>query len=292
MITTPDFLTEFDDDITASESIPYCQVQNPKNLSLSEIRQYNVPWGIFVPNDQAELVELATLDYFTPTRLIFDQDTPQQREIDGFLTQHIRFVLIHRSAAIEVQEKMNNGWKYIGEAYRKGKITKYGELASKDREYYRLRTRYLLLFLDENNEPLHHIPLRLGLGAGTGGSISEEIKVFRGEIERVFFKLRKQPQKALSDRAHALTVLDIKLGVHKGEGKSPFVCPVERLAPAIEQVGVEKVVERRERTVKLVGTPIHSLMIPKSSETGQLILSLWELDFGQKKFVSVYFTLN
>ena len=75
MITTPEFLNEFDDDITASESIPYCQVQNPKNLSLSEIRQYKVPWGIFVPTDQAELVELATLDYFTPTRLIFDQDT-------------------------------------------------------------------------------------------------------------------------------------------------------------------------------------------------------------------------
>ncbi len=147
MITTPDFLKEFDDDITASESIPYAQVQNPKNLSLSEIRQYNVPWGIFVPNDQAELVELATLDYFTPTSLVFDQDTPQERSIDGFLTQHIRFVLIHRSAAIEVQEKMNNGWKYVGKAYSKGKLTKYGELASKDREYYRLRTRYLLLFL-------------------------------------------------------------------------------------------------------------------------------------------------
>ena len=35
-------------------------------------------------------------------------------------------------------------------------------------------------------------------------------------------------------------------------------------------------VERRERQVKLVGTPIQSLMIPKSSQTGQLILSLWE----------------
>ncbi len=276
MITTPDFLTEFDDDITASESIPYAQIQNPKNLSLSEIKQYNVPWGIFIPTDQAELVDLTVPDHFIPTRLVFDQDTPQQREIDGFLTQHIRFVLIHRSATIEVQEKMNNGWKYIGEAYRKGKLTKYGELASKDREYYRLRTRFLFLFLDENNEPLHHIPLRLGLGAGTGGSLSEEIRVFRSEIERVFFKLRKQPQKALSDRGHALTVLDIKLGVHKGEGKSPFVCPLERLAPAIDKIGVEKVVERRERKVKLVGTPIESLMIPKSSETGQLILSLWE----------------
>ena len=276
MTTTPAFLTEFDDDVTASESIPFAQVQNPKNLSLSEIRQYNVPWGVFVPTDQAELVELADLDYFTPTSLVFDQDTPQERSIEGFLSQHIRFALIHQSAGIEVQEKMNNGWKYVGKAYRKGKLSKYGELAAKDREYYRLRTRYLLLFLDENNLPLHSVPLRLGLGAGTGGSLSEEIRVFRSEIERVFFKLRKQPQKALSDRGHALTVLDIKLGVHKGDGKAPFVCPVERLAPAIDQIGVEKVVERRERQVKLVGTAIESLMIPKSSETGQLILSLWE----------------
>jgi hypothetical protein len=235
-----------------------------------------VPWGIFIPNDQAELVELRVPDHFTPTRLIFDPDTPQQREIDGFLTQHIRFALIHRSAGIEVQEKTNKGWRYIGEAYKRGKMTKYGELAGKEREYYRLRTRYLLLFLDENNEPLHRVPLRLGLGAGTGGSFSEEIKVFRSEIERVFFKLRKQPQKALSDRAQALTVLDIKLGIHKGDGKAPFICPIERLAPAIDKVGVEKVVERRERQIKLIGTPIQSLMIPKSSETGQLILSLWD----------------
>ncbi len=284
MTTTPAFLTEFDDDITVSESIPYAQVANPKNLSLSEIKQYNVPWGIFLPTDQAELVGFNVPDHFTSTRLVFDQDTPQQREVDGFLTQHLRFSLIHRSN-IEVQEKTGNGWQFVCEAYKKGKLTISGELATKERESYRLRTRYLLLFLDNNNEPLHRIPLRLGLGAGTGGSIGEEVKVFRGEIERVFFKLRGQPQKALSDKAHALTVLDIQLGVHKGDGKAPFVCPAVRLAPAVDQVGTEKVVERRgDRTVKLVGTPIENLMIPKSSETGQLILSLWNeyLDFPTK----------
>ncbi len=162
MITTPDFLTEFDDEIQASQAIPFCQVHNPKNLSLSEIRQYQVPWGIFIPNDQAKLVELKAPDYFTPTRLVFDQDTPQPREIDGFLTQRIRFALIHRSKGIEVQEKTDNGWRYIGEAYSKGKLSKYGELASKDRECYRLRTRYLLLFQDDNNAPLHKVPLRSG----------------------------------------------------------------------------------------------------------------------------------
>ncbi len=275
-MTNTDFLTEFDDDVTGSESIPYAQIHNPDNLSLSQIKQFNIPWGLFIATEQAELVELTVPDHFTPTSLVFDQDTPQQREVDGFLTQHLRFSLIHRSN-IEVQEKTENGWQYLGEAYKKGKLTIYGELANRQRENYRLRTRYLLLLLDDNNEPLHRIPLRLGLGAGTGGSIGEEVKVFRGEIERVFFKLRGQSQKALSDRAHALTVLDIQLGVHKGDGKAPFVCPAVRLAPAVDLVGVEKVVERRgDRTVKLVGTPIQDLMLPKSSETGQLILSLWD----------------
>lgn len=92
-----------------------------------------------------------------------------------------------------MQQKTNNGWQYVGEAYQQGNLSNYGELASQDREHYRLRTRYLLLFLDENNNPLHRIPLRLGLGAGTGGSVGEEVKVFRTEIEKVFFKLRKQP---------------------------------------------------------------------------------------------------
>ncbi len=275
-MTNTDFLTEFDEDVTLSESIPYCQIHNPDNLSLSQIKQFNIPWGVFIPNEQAELVELRVPDHFTPTSLVFDQDKPTERHIDGFLTQHIRFSLIHRSN-IEVQEKTDNGWQYVGMAYRKGKLTRYGEFTHQNRDSYRLRTRYLILFLDDNNEPLHHIPLRLGLGAGTGGSLGEEIKVFRGEIERVFFKLRQQPQKALSDKAHALTVVDINLGVHKGDGKAPFVCPSLRLAPAIDQVGVEKVVDRKgDRSVKLVGTPIQDLMLPKSSETGQLILSLWD----------------
>lgn len=121
------------------------------------------------------------------------------------------------------------------------------------------------MFLDKNNRPLHKSPLKLGLGRGTGGSLGEEVRVFRGEIEKVFFKLRGEPQKSLSalaraspqrERAHALTVLDVELGLHKGEGRAPFVTPVCRFAPAIEQVGVEKTVNRRDRTVKLIGQPI------------------------------------
>lgn len=76
------------------------------------------------------------------------------------------------------------------------------------------------------------------MGRGCGGSFAEEVKVFRGEIERIFFKLREEPQQSLSDRAHALTVMDVELGLHKSEGKAPFICPIRRFAPAIDDVGM------------------------------------------------------
>lgn len=269
------FLQEFDDEITTNTSIPYCQIQNPPNISMTQIEQYNPPWGWFIPGEQAELAQFKVPEYFEPIRLTFGEDTSQKREADGFLLRKIRFAILHRST-IEVQEKNQNGWRYIGRAYDKGNLTKFGFLANSDKENYRLRTRYLLVFLNEDNQLLHSIPLRLGMGRGVGGSFGEEIKQFRSEIERVFFKLRGEPQKALSDRAHALTVLEMELGLHKGEGKAPFICPVVRSAPAIDSVGTEKLVDRRDREVKLVGKAIETLLIPKSSATGQVILSLWE----------------
>lgn len=275
-MTDADYLNEFDSEIKPSSSIPYCQIQNPPNLSLAQIKQYKAPSGLFLAQDQAELVEFDLNDWFTQIRLVFGEDSDERREVDGWLTHRIRVSIIYRSAGIEILENFGKGWKYLGQAYRNGKLTQAGELANSDKENYRFRTRYLLMFLDENNQPLHKTPLKLGLGRGTGGSLGEEVRSFRSEIEKVFFKLRGEPQKSLSDRAHALTVLDVELGLHKGEGRAPFVTPVRRFAPAIEQVGVEKTVTRRERSVKLIGQPIQSLLIPKSSETGQLIVSFWE----------------
>ncbi len=77
-----------------------------------------------------------------------------------------------------------------------------------DRDNYRLRTRYLILLLDENNQPLHQIPFKIGMNAGVGTAFSQEVRSFRREIEEVFFKSINKPVKALTDRAHALTVLN------------------------------------------------------------------------------------
>ena len=122
------------------------------------------------------------------------------------------------------------------------------------------------------------------MNAGVGTAFSQEVRSFRREFEETFFKLRNQPVKALTDRAHALTVLHLQFDVHKTEGKSPFICPVSRSAPAIDLMGKETIVARRDRKVILINHKIESLFIPKTSDTGQLILSLWEehQDFRNK----------
>lgn len=275
-MTNTEYLQEFNDEITTSNSLPYCQIQNPPNLSLAQIQQFEPPWGWFIPAEQAEIAQFFATDDFEPVQLTWGEDTPNPRSTDGFIARQLRFVILHRSN-IEVQEKMNKGWRYIGLAYERGTPTRFKELADTDKEHYRLRNRYLILFLDRNSQPLHQIPFRLGMGRGVGASFAGEIKEYRTEIEKAFFKLTEKPQQALSERAHALGIVEMDLGLHKSDGKAPFICPVSRCAAVLDsEVGLEKIVERRERKVTLMGKALDRLLISKTSPVGKIILSLWE----------------
>lgn len=93
-----DFLQEFDEDVKASSTIPYLQVQNPPNLTLAQIQQYKPPYGWFIPSEQAELVDFKANKHFTPTRLTFGEDTSQPKQVDGWLTQRVRVSVFHKSA--------------------------------------------------------------------------------------------------------------------------------------------------------------------------------------------------
>ena len=99
-------------------------------------------------------------------------------------------------------------------------MQKYLYNKSSDRNNYRLRTRYLILFLDKQNQLLHDVPFQISINAGVGAAFNTELKEFRKEIETVFFAQINKPQQQLSSRAHSLTVLDLQLGLHKSEGKA------------------------------------------------------------------------
>ena len=278
MNTKFNLFDQFESEIVLSTQLPYCQIQNPPNLSLSQIEQLNPPWGWFIPTDQSELASFKTTDDWQATRLTFGEDTSNPRHVDGFLATHIRIVVLHQSN-IEVQEKAKNGWKYCGLAYQHGQLTRYGESAYSDRNSYRLRTRYLVMFLDDKNQLLHEIPFKIGMNAGVGAAFSTELKEFRKEIETIFFAQINKPQQQLSSRAHSLTVFDLQLGLHKSEGKSPYLYPAIRLSS-----DKSTTTTRRDRSVELLHCSIESMIIPKESDTGTTILSLWEQyqDFAHK----------
>jgi len=105
-------LDQFDTEIVESNQLPYCQIQNPPNMSLSQIKQLNPPFGWFIPGEQAELADFNAPKDWTPTRLTFGEDSPNPRHTDGFLTHKIKIVVLHQSS-IEVQEKAENGLEIL-----------------------------------------------------------------------------------------------------------------------------------------------------------------------------------
>lgn len=128
-----------------------------------------------------------------PTRLTFGEDTSNPRYVDGFLSHHIRIVVLHQSD-IEVQSKAQNGWRYCGLAYQHGQRTETGKIAMSDRNNYRLRTRYLVMFLDEQNQLLNSTAIQIGMNAGVGAAFNTELKEFRKEVETIFFTQINKPQ--------------------------------------------------------------------------------------------------
>ena len=83
------------------------------------------------------------------------------------------------------------------------------------------------------------------MNGGVAAAFGEEVKLFRREVEETFFKLRQQPVQALTNKAHALTIIDIQLGIHKSDGKAPFLYPSMRLEPSLLEPERSTVVERR-----------------------------------------------
>ena len=90
-------LDQFETEIVSSTQIPFCQIQNPPNLPLSQIDQLSPPWGWFIPNEQAELADFKVTSDWKPTRLTFGEDSPNPRHVDGFLTHKIKIVVLHQS---------------------------------------------------------------------------------------------------------------------------------------------------------------------------------------------------
>lgn len=267
-------LTSFEDDLEEGGGIPYCQVVNPRvGLTTNEIKKNPDYYGLIVPKEQAEQVG------FTPGKkwkeltvtIVAGDD---EIEIDCYQTHEPTFLVISRSQ-LEVQEATEQGWRYIGIGYNKGKKTQFAEMVEADTSnppMFRYAVRYLLVFLDEDGTPLQSQPLALTGRGGFGGSFGKEVSSYFQEFDQAYCRATKKRGR-LSDYAQAFVIHSHAIGFHKGKDTMAYTCIDARLLPVADasKSGEEKEIERRDRKVKVTAAPVTALMFPKESETGKQI---------------------
>ncbi|GAB4378483.1 MAG: hypothetical protein Kow00121_30400 [Elainellaceae cyanobacterium] len=281
---TPFNFAAYAGNVAPSKSLPYAFIYTPKDEEGL--------CGIFITQDNAEAVEFRPDDRWQP----FSQKFGKKRtEKSGYICINPRMVVVRKSQ-IKVFETIkqagkDDAAKYLGEAYdAQGQITPLGELAAQDTQKYQRRTYYLVYFVDDHNQPLHLLLVRLMTKNAFGGNFGGELKEFHKEINRVFFaaaRLHDPNFKVgeLDGEALALTVIDFSIAVRMSE-KGSAVCYVnQRHAPALNpaHMGLSKQVSRYGGSVTLAGVDWISLFIAKDSDFGKTVVQTYHdyAEFGQ-----------
>jgi len=261
---------------TGKQSLNYAQFINPKG-TLKEIKRGNIPYGLFLPKKQAEQIGFSSTTQWAEYTAILGVE---EKEIEGYITTSARIVFLHRSAP-EIEKKNEQG-RFVFEdlAYRNDQLT---DAAKEEKEQqgvkkkWRMKTRNLVLLLDQNNQPLHALPLSLPMGKGPGGSIGSALQDFYGQVDAVIAQLTKKPVGTrFSNLVHALCVFDVSFGYHKNGEKAAFVVPQSYKVPTLGEVGISVTKTVRERQVETTTEAFDKLYIGKDTEVGQTIVSLFE----------------
>ena len=213
--------SDFASETEVLESFPYCQIISPPNLKPNALEKTDFKFGIFIPKIQAEAAE------FTPDENWVEHTeefgTGDDAIVEGYITNSPRFVIIRRSK-LEVQESQERGWRTVGVAYERGNGTKFLDYYKNDRDNYRLATRYLLLFVDENNKPLNPAaPIKLTAKGGFGAVFGIELGDYSKNLGKVFSIMaakngQKVKGKGLNHFALAHTIVDMEFRL------PPFRC--------------------------------------------------------------------
>ena len=264
---------DFAEETEEGGSLPYAQIIAPVNLTESQIRKnkVDVKFGLFVSQEQADAVG------FTPDArweaYTAEFGTEEVTEVSGYLTTVIDCFILHRSA-IEVQQKIDDKWRFVGLGYDRSGITPHGELA-KDREDFRLVNRLLIILLGADGQPLHDAPLQLTARGGFGGAFGSAIKDFYREADQAYAKAaRASGQKIkgarLNDFAKAHVRFVCELDRVPKTDTSPYVCVKSRIA-VNGVAGQTKVIKQGDREITLTTVTIDQIMVPKNSDLGERI---------------------
>jgi hypothetical protein len=283
----------FDDDVEVSDRLPIAQLVNPPKLSDDSLSSYikkgDVPWGFFITTSAANDAG------FTPDGVLWN---PCKHEFstkaeEGFLSPSPRMLVLKQSQ-MEVYENvvsMKDGREYTNRTFRgvayigssptqwMDKVTGRNnggvkEKLSNDQPRFVALTRYLLLFLDENNNPLHRKPFVFTGKGASATNFSIEYRKHTYDIQDAFFAARGEgaSNKRLSQNALAFTVFHVKFGFGRNNPQhSPFTYPIARFYVGDTE---KKVGRDYSRSITLLPTTLESLIIPKQSPLGKTIIEL------------------
>jgi hypothetical protein len=251
------------------QGLPYCQILNAPNMSQAQLDKINPPHGIFISLENAGIAGLNTDNLPSHEQSFRDGE----EIVEGFLTNHLRFVVLHVSPLV-VQSQGQLVGLYFATG---GGVSDAGKLVSSQPELYHNRSWWLIAPLTEDNQLMSSTPIKLSLRGAVGATFAQERKQALIEMEVEFFKKAGQPRQSLSSKAHSCFVMDWTLAPYKASGKAPYEYVSARKGIATEQKTVHRYGAGKDsRNVTITPDTLENLLIIPSSPTGKTLAAWYE----------------
>jgi hypothetical protein len=285
---------EFDFDryaenMVQSAALPWVQLITPKDKKL--------PFGLFLKKDCAETVNFRPTQEWSPFTATFEAGDSEIEE-EGYLTQTLHLCVIRQTVLEGYGRNQWGKYEWLGPMYAQGQLTEIGlQVKNGGQDYYQA-TRYLLFFLNAQNQLLQDAPLQLKAKGAFGASFGVELREFQNELSKAFLKAAKAAGKRftgeLNEEALSLGVMRAKIGLRRSE-QGAYVCYLsDRAVPVFnaENFGKSKIVSRRGGAdITLHAVNWLDLFIPKHAETGQVLIQAHHdhTEFGQRVKPEAFF---
>lgn len=272
----------YSDNVVQSATHPWVQLMTPKEKKL--------PFGLFLKNDCAEVVNFQPSEDWQPFTATFESGDAEVED-QGYLTQILRLCVVRQTTLEGYGKNQWGKFEWLGPIYDQGQLTEIGWRVRNGGQDFYQATRYLVFFLDKQNRLLQDSPLQLKAKGAFGASFGVELREFQSELSKAFFQAAKQAGKRftgeLNPEALSLGSFQAKLGLRRSE-QGAYVCYLsDRMSPVFnpENFGKSKTVSRRGGAdITLHGVNWRDLFIPKDAETGQILIQAHHdhATFGQR----------
>lgn len=257
----------------AADRLPFCQVLNPKKGF--EKRSGTPNYGIFIPAEEAELAgfEPDGGSIWKAHEHTFEGGSTEQ----GFLAVSPRFVIVYKSGLEVYLPGLDGSRRCAGVAFNPdGTRTPHAE-----RDDAKLVTRYLVGFVDANNQLLHSTPFGLRASGGFGGAFGEEVTNLRRDFAKPLAKVIKAGGVNAATHAYCVGAFTF-YGVNPPKGQQPYLAPVARALPLLQgDPGLEEAVEvnrKNGRRVKLTGTELSTLFVTRNNPS-RAVIEDWQATY-------------